>query len=167
MPDNRIARGSEVIFGMAGSRQETRSARRMQVEQLVASGMDVALWCELNKVSKPALYGWMRVFRDEEPELFGGAEIARSGDGHRNWYEHVRRAMHASRAIEPAAGADIAPSPRPPAPAFAVVDTASLAGAPAPAAAPITVRIRGVEVDVPAGSARADLEAVLGAVAAL
>ena len=59
---------------------------------------------ELNKVSKPALHGWMRVFCDEDPELFGGAESVHSGDGRRNWYEYVRRAMHASRTIESAPG---------------------------------------------------------------
>ena len=166
MTDNRIVRGSEVIDSMSGSRQETRSTRRRQVERLVASGMDVAQWCELNKVSKPALYNWMRVFRDEEPELFGGEEVAHAGDGHRKWYEHVRKAMRASTAIEPAGASGLAAA----APAFAVVDTASISAGPGPsagAAAPITVRFRGVEVDVPAGSARSDVDAVLGAVAAL
>ena len=72
---------------------DVRAARRKQAEQLVASGIDVAQWCELNEVGKAALYGWLKVFRDSDPDVFGGYDIAHAGDGHRNWYEHVRKAM--------------------------------------------------------------------------
>lgn len=85
-----------------------REVRRRQVEQLVASGMDVAQWCELNKVGKAALYDWLRVFRDSDPDVFGGHDIAHAGDGHRNWYEHVRKAIRASNAIVRAPEAAVA-----------------------------------------------------------
>ena len=155
------------VIGMA-RRADVRNARRRQVEQLVASGMDVSSWCELNRVDKGALYDWMREFRESDPDVFGGYEIAHAGDGRRNWYECVRKALRASTAIEragkpssPAAAATVA---------FAVVDTAALdpAQPASPAAAkPITVRMRGISVDVPPGSARSDVAAVLSAVASL
>ena len=148
---------------------DARESRRRQVEQLVASGMRVDEWCRLNKVSKAALYYWMSAFRESDPDIFGGYEIAHAGDGKHNWYEHVRNAIRASTAIEKAGSSDVLADAADP-PAFAVVDVASLAGgdsADAIATAPITVHMRGVEVDVPAGSASPDIEAVLQAVAAL
>lgn len=70
---------------------DVKEVRRRQAEQLVASGMDVAQWCELNKVGKAALYGWLKVFRDSDSDVFGGYDIAHVGDERRNWYEHVAR----------------------------------------------------------------------------
>ena len=154
-----------------GKQDDVRGSRRRQVEQLVASGMGVDQWCRLNKVSKAALYYWMSAFKESDPDIFGGYEIAHAGDGKRNWYEHVRRALKASTAIERAEASGVLANAADP-PAFAVVDVASLAGAeggPAGAAAtaPITVRMRGIEVDVPAGCAGPDIAAVLRAVASL
>ena len=149
-------------------RAEVRTIRHRQVEQLVASGMDVAQWCELNKVGKAALYDWLREFRESDPDVFGGYDIAHAGDGHRNWYEHVRKAIHASTAIEKAAETTLAPMAA--APAFAVVDTESLAEprrAASTSESPITVRMRGIAVDVPPGSAERDIASVLAAVASL
>ena len=154
-----------------GKQEGVRESRRRQVEQLVASGMGVDQWCRLNKVSKAALYYWMSAFRESDPDIFGGYEIAHAGDGKRNWYEHVRRAVQASTAIERAVTSGALANAADP-PAFAVVDVASLAGAEggsagATATAPITVRMRGIEVDVPAGCACSDIAAVLSAVASL
>ena len=154
-----------------GKQDDVRGSRRRQVEQLVASGMGVDQWCRLNKVSKAALYYWMSAFKESDPDIFGGYEIAHAGDGKRNWYEHVRRALKASTAIERAGTSGVLANAADP-PAFAVVDVASLAGAEegsagAAATAPITVRMRGIEVDVPAGCARQDIAAVLQAVASL
>ena len=155
---------------MAGQ-DDVREGRRRQVEQLVASGMGVGQWCRLNKVSKAALYYWMGVFKESDPDIFGGHAIAHAGDGKRNWYEHVREALKASTAIERAEAPVVLAGAADP-PAFAVVDVASLAcseggSAGAAATAPITVRMRGVAVDVPAGCAGPDIAAVLSAVASL
>lgn len=153
-----------------GKQEGVRESRRRQVEQLVASGMGVDQWCSLNKVSKAALYYWMSAFRESDPDIFGGYEIAHAGDGKRNWYEHVRKAIHASTAIErPGTPGVLAANEAEP-PAFAVVDVSSLAGggsAGTVATEPITVRMRGIEVDVPAGCAGPDIVAVLSAVASL
>lgn len=155
-----------------GKQDGVRESRRRQVEQLVASGMGVDQWCRLNKVGKAALYYWMSAFRESDPDIFGGYEVAHAGDGKRNWYEHVRSALKASTAIEKAEASGVLAANAADPPAFAVVDVASLAGAAggsadAAATAPITVRIRGIEVDVPAGCARQDIAAVLSAVASL
>ena len=166
--DNPITESG--VIGV-GKQDDVRGSRRRQVEQLVASGMGVDQWCRLNKVSKAALYYWMSAFKESDPDIFGGYEIAHAGDGKRNWYEHVRRALKASTAIERAEASGVLANAADP-PAFAVVDVASLAGAEegsagAAATAPITVRMRGIEVDVPAGCARQDIAAVLQAVASL
>ena len=154
-----------------GKQDDVRESRRRQVEQLVASGMGVDQWCRLNKVSKAALYYWMSAFKESDPDIFGGYDIAHAGDGKRNWYEHVRKALRTSTAIERAKTPGVLANAADP-PAFAVVDVASLAGsgggsAGAAATAPITVRMRGIEVDVPPGCADADVAAVLRAVASL
>ena len=144
---------------------DVRGLRLRQVEQLVASGMDVSSWCKLNKVDKAALYDWMREFRDTDPEVFGGYDLAHAGDGKRNWFECVRKAIAASTAIEKADS----PVPATTAPAFAVVDAESLSPGDAARtpAGPITVKMRCAEVLVPPGSASSDIAAVLSAVALL
>lgn len=153
------------VIGMA-RRADVRNARRRQVEQLAVSGMDVSSWCELNRVDKGALYDWMREFRESDPDVFGGYEIAHAGDGRRNWYECVRKALRTSTAIEKAVQPGV--PERAASPAFAVVDAASLgAMGKAPANPPITVLMRGVAVEVPAGSAGEDVATVLSAVASL
>ena len=146
------------------SRIGVRERRRRQVEQLLASGMEVREWCELNRVGRGALYAWLTEFRDTEPELFGGYEVAHAGDGHRNWFEHVRNAMAERSAL----------ALRGPAPAFAVVESLGLDppaadGHPSAAAAgaPIVVAVNGVTVEVPAGSAEPDVACVLRAVMSL
>lgn len=141
-----------------------RKTRREQVERLLGSGMRVSEWCALNGVDGKVLYKWLGVFRDEEPEVFGGREIAHAGDGRRFWFEEVRRAMSESKALAKRDGG-------PPAPAFAVIDSSDLeppALPGAPRSAPcIGVEIGSVRVSVPAGSAESDAAAVLRAVAAL
>ena len=145
------------------SRVGVRERRRRQVEQLLASGMEVREWCELNRVGRGALYAWLTEFRDTEPELFGGYEIAHAGDGHRNWFEHVRSAMAERSAL----------ALRGPAPAFAVVESLDLEPAmrampvSAPPGAPIVVTVNGLTVEVPAGSAEPDVVCVLKAVMSL
>ena len=50
--------------------------------------------------AKAALYYWMSAFKESDPDVFGEYETAHAGDGKRNWYEHVRKALKASTAIE-------------------------------------------------------------------
>lgn len=68
-------------------------ARRRQADQLVAGGMDVSQWCELNKVGKVALCDWLKVLRGSDSDVFGSYDIAHASDGRHNWYEHVRKAI--------------------------------------------------------------------------
>ena len=85
---------------------------------------------------------------------------------------HVRKALRASRAIQPAS--PVPEVQKPPA-SFAIVDTADLrpaAPAPQPAPAPaaacsVTVRARGVEIDIPLAAGEAAIASLLRAVASL
>ena len=147
----------------------TRAMRREQIERLLASGMSVDEWCRLNKVGFRVIYKWLRIFRDEEPELFGGHEIAHAGDGKRFWFEEIRAAMGRSTALARAGGGSVAPA----APSFALVDTSDALGAvrlakkdrpPRPAGPCIVVDFRGAKVTVPPGAAEADTRSVLKAV---
>ena len=95
--------------------------------------------------------------------MFGGYEIAHAGDGKRRWFEEVRKAMAASRAI--------ASAPRPA--SFAIVDTADLAPAPEPepraasCAGAITLSLGGAVLTIPSGTPEGDISAVLRAVRSL
>ena len=149
------------------TRAETIATRRAKVEQYLATGMGVHPWCTLNHIKPATFYDWLEYFRDNDPDVFGGYEIAHAGDGHRNWFQRVTMAMRESRALAPAAD----PAP----PAFAIVDTADLrAAGPAaqPASAPaaafsVTVRARGVEIDIPLAAGEAAIASLLRAVASL
>lgn len=142
--------------------RENRDVWRGRVERLLASGMRVHEWCELNHVGEPALYGWLAKFRETDPGLFGGEEVLAACSGKTYWFEAVRKARSDSTALARAATAS---------PSFAVVDTGGLAPAPARPAgaggASISVSIGRVVVSVPAGSDAATLSAVLTAVASL
>lgn len=148
--------------------EEMQATRRAKVEQLLASDLSVRRWCELNHVKPATMYDWLEHFRDNDPDVFGGYEIAHSGDGRRCWLMHVRKALRASRAIQPAS--PVPEVQKPPA-SFAIVDTADLrpaAPAPAPAAAcSVTVRARNVEVDIPLAAGEAAIASVIKAVMGL
>lgn len=151
--------------------EEMQARRRAKVEQLLASDMSVRRWCELNHVKPGTMYDWLAYFRDNDPDVLGGYETAHAGDGKTCWFVHVRKALRASRAIQPASCAPAAPK----APAsFTIVDTADLrapAPVPQPAAAPaacsVTVRARGVEIDIPLAAGEAAIASLLRAVVAL
>lgn len=83
-----------------GEQDDVREGRRRQVERLVASGMGADQRCEPSKVGKAALYCWMPAFKESESDVFGGYDTAHAGDGERNRYEHVRKAILAPAAIE-------------------------------------------------------------------
>lgn len=71
-----------------------------QAERLLATDLSVREWCSLNDVSRASMYGWLTVFADEEPDLFGGSHniVARN---RRRWLETTRRNMHSSQALAP------------------------------------------------------------------
>lgn len=145
------------------TRDEASACKRDKVEQYLscAGSMTASTWCRLNHVKSSTFYEWLAHFRDTEPEMFGGYEIAHAGDGKRRWFEEVRKAMAASRAIAPAPG---------PA-SFAIVDTADLAPAPRPAepraAGAITLSVDGAVLTIPSGTPEGDISAVLRAVRSL
>ena len=122
---------------------------RERVRRLVASGSPVNEWCMRNGVRKSKMHQWLRLFRDEEPELLGGWEAAHAGDGRRNWYEAVRRANAAARAAEPPAFVEVAPA------------------APAPAAAGLTVDLRTLAAHVGPGAGEDEIAALLRAAMSL
>lgn len=141
------------------SKEEIRNSRRELVERLLASGMDVKPWCSLNGVCYQTMYEWLAYFRDNDPDVFGGYDIAHAGDGSPQWFRRVREAMRQGAAIVPsAAGGQLA--------SFAVVDTAGIAGPRPSPGAVVTVRFAGVEVEVPAGCAD-ELSAVIRAAVSL
>lgn len=141
---------------------------RTRVEHFLESDMSVHQWCAANRISTSAMFRRLNAFADEEPELFGGAQnIAdRSQSG---WVGKTRESMRAanalsvpSRACEPSGFArieDVATIPTVP---EQPCTPGSLATAPT-----ITVTINGAVVGIPAGCARADMRAVLEAVASL
>lgn len=146
------------------TRDEMTACKREKVEQyLSCANMTASAWCKLNHVKTSTFYDWLAYFRDTEPEMFGGYEIAHAGDGKRRWFEEVRKAMAASRAI--------APVPRPA--SFAIVDTADLAPAPKPepqaagCAGAITLSVCGAVLTIPSGTSEGDISAVLRAVRSL
>lgn len=149
------------------TRDEASACKRDKVEQYLscAGSMTASTWCRLNHVKSSTFYEWLAHFRDTEPEMFGGYEIAHAGDGKRRWFEEVRKAMAASRAIA-------RPAPAKPA-SFAIVDAADLAGAPEPepraasCAGAITLSVCGAVLTIPSGTCEGDISAVLRAVRSL
>lgn len=149
------------------TRDEASACKRDKVEQYLscAGSMTASTWCRLNHVKSSTFYEWLAHFRDTEPEMFGGYEIAHAGDGKRRWFEEVRKAMAASRAIA-------RPAPAKPA-SFAIVDAADLAGAPEPepraagCAGAITLSVCGAVLTIPSGTSEGDISAVLRAVRSL
>lgn len=129
--------------------EESVEMWRERARALVESGMPVNAWCEENHVKRSVLFRWLRRFRDEEPEVLGGFELAHAGDGRRNWYEAVRKA---------AAGT---PGTRRPAPCFVEVDLAP-AGA-----GGVVVDLRSMTAAVGPGADEAALAALLRAAASL
>ena len=148
------------------------------VEQLLGSELSVEEWCARNGMKKSNMYYWLERFKESDPELFGGYEIAHCGDGCRQWFKEVRSTLRASMSLSLQQPSAPCRSPEParsePVAAFAVVDTADLfpAGQRAPQPAPgrcevLTVRAGGIEVDVPVSAAAQVLQDVLRAVSAL
>ena len=127
---------------------ERRKVRRNQVERCLSSQMTIEEWCRLNHVSESTIYRWMARFRDEEPELFGKPAASQ-------WIELSRESIAAQTAL--------AVNPKPEAPVAPVPASAAAGRSPAP----IVVHLNGADVAVPAGSAGADISAVLRAVTAL
>ncbi|MDD6739067.1 MAG: hypothetical protein PUD96_03465 [Coriobacteriaceae bacterium] len=125
-------------------RQELRETRRRQVEQYLSSGMSVAQWCRLNKISKTTFYKWVDRFKREDPGLFAGRAAQATGD----WIELSREGLRDSVAL--AKLSDAAPA----APCSA-------------ACAPIRVTVNGAAVEIAAGTPACDIANVLRAVAAL
>lgn len=128
-------------------RQELRETRRQQVEQYLSSGMSVAQWCRLNKISKTTFYKWVDRFKREDPGLFAGRAAQATGD----WIELSREGLRDSVAL--AKVSDAAPA------AHAVPCSA--------ACAPIRVTVNGAAVEIAAGTPACDIANVLRAVAAL
>ena len=96
---------------------------RERARALVESGMPVNAWCEENHVKRSILFRWLRRFRDEEPEVLGGFELAHAGDGRRNWYEAVRKAAAGTPGTRPR------PAPPAPVPCFSTRATLTPASA--------------------------------------
>ena len=70
---------------------DTKEVWRQRTKDLVQSGLKVSEWCERNSVELSGMHKHLRVFRDAEPDLFGGYAAAHAGDGMRFWYEATRK----------------------------------------------------------------------------
>lgn len=132
-------------------RQELRETRRQQVEQYLSSGMSVAQWCRLNKISKTTFYKWVDRFKREDPDLFAGRAAQATGD----WIELSREGLRDSVALAKLSDA----APAAPSAVHAVPCSA--------ACAPIRVTVNGAAVEIAAGTPACDIANVLRAVAAL
>ncbi|MEG1425282.1 MAG: hypothetical protein RSC18_02105, partial [Raoultibacter sp.] len=73
---------------------------RCQVERLLATDMSVRQWCEINRVCSATMYGWLSMFAECEPELFGGASNI-ADKKKRRWVESTRNNMRDAKAIVP------------------------------------------------------------------
>ena len=69
-----------------------RQTWRRRVGELLDSGLPVKTWCAINEIDFSLMYRWLAIFKDQEPEVLGGYEIAHAGDGHIHWVECVMRA---------------------------------------------------------------------------
>lgn len=135
--------------------EESVEMWRERARALVESGMPVNAWCEENHVKRSILFRWLRRFRDEEPEVLGGFELAHAGDGRRNWYEAVRKAAAGTPGARPR------PAPPAPVPCFVEVDLA-------PAwAGGVVVDLRSMTATVGPGADEVALAALLRAAASL
>lgn len=140
-----------------------RDTRRMHVERFLASGMELEGWCMLNGIHKSSMYRWMRAFIEEEPEVFGGYDIAHAGDGSSRWLECILEARRRAFSIERAQAAEEAPA------GFIELDLPRQPFDPAPARPEgcLVVSVGRATVAVPYGAPAADVESVLKAVASL
>jgi hypothetical protein len=142
-----------------------REQQRLYAEQLLATDLSVADWCERNRINKRSMYNWLSGFADSEPELFGGTQnlVDRT---QKRWLESTRKNMAASKALIPLHS-----------PGIVIVDT--LFEEPRPQRLPentedpntsssvIKVNAKGMSISIPAGTAHADISSVLKAVAEL
>lgn len=136
---------------------------RNKVEQLLATDVAVAEWCDLNRIPRASMYYWLSSFADEEPGMFGGRAniVDRS---RRRWVESTRNNMKRSKEMVPAQSNS---------PGFMIIDTDSLdlendshsSGAGSRHA--IVVVLKGIDIAISSGTQKADIENVLEAVAAL
>ncbi len=141
---------------------------RSRVEHFLESDMSVCEWCAANRISSSAMFRRLNAFADEEPEIFGGAQNI-VGRPHAGWVAKTRENMRAANALSaPVRGREPSGFVRiEAAPAIPAEPEPSRAPRACEAAAPITVAVNGAVVSVPAGCARADMRAVLEAVASL
>ena len=125
-----------------------------RIERCLASGMAIGEWCSLNKVNKSSLYGWLAVFRDEEPGRFAGKNSETTG-----WVKVTRQGIADAKAIVPAAG------PAAQGAADPAEEGAERKGPSSPL--PIRALVGRVELAIPAGAAEADIAAAMRAAASL
>ena len=137
---------------------------RCQVERLLATDMSVRQWCEINRVCSATMYGWLSMFAECEPELFGGASNIADKKKWR-WVESTWNNMRDAKAIVPALAAS----------GFLVVDSADLTASvdenqlkhDSTLLGAITVAINGTTTTILPGTAKADIANVLSVVASL
>lgn len=146
----------------------SREQWRTRIEHFLESDMSVHEWCAANRISSSAMFRRLSAFAIEEPEIFGGAQniVDRS---HSGWIGKTRENMRAANALS------VPPRACGPSGFARIEEVATIPAVPeppriprAPEAAPvITVTVNGAVVSIPAGCARADMRAVLEAVASL
>lgn len=140
---------------------------RTRVEHFLESDMSVHQRCAANRISTSAMFRRLNAFADDESELFGGAQniVDRSQSG---WVGKTRESMRAANTLS-------VPSRACDSPGFARIEEVATIPVPEQPCTPgslataptITVTINGAVVGIPAGCARADMRAVLEAVASL
>ena len=137
------------------SPEERRNMRRQQIEQFLASDLNVEEWTKLNHMSQSTFYLWLRRFQQEEPGSFGSESTQRGG-----WIELSRSELRGSVAL--ARREDKAPeTPTKPTPSVPVRKQ--------PNKPEVCVRIalNGANIEIPSGISEENLAEILRAVASL
>jgi hypothetical protein len=147
---------------MARMNREREENRRQQVERLLASDLTVDEWCKRNRIAASTMYRWCLALTEAEPEIFGGAEniVDRSNV---RWLTLTRKNMADSMALTKVTS-----------PGVLIVDTLNPTSAdnecfdnPKPSDTPIRVSMCGLEISIPTGALRPDIQNVLQAVKSL
>ena len=74
----------------SASRKEMRFR---QVKQCLESGISITQWCKLNKVPESTLYGWLKIYREEENAVCGKEK------SHSGWIEVKRQDLKDTKAL--------------------------------------------------------------------
>ena len=125
---------------------ERRNMWHDRVEKCIAADMTNTEWCRLNKIALSTLYLWMARFRKEEPDLFDGPNASK-------WVEITKETLATNTAMISAKEAGVGRDETP--------------ESPLSQNHAIGVRIHVVEMSIPPGTRKFDIQNVFEVAASL